>query len=1510
VSGTVDYVFSKDLVEVVISMCGAIMKAGVIVALRAAIALGNRLKNPVLHVSISLPRDERLTRKEWGEIAEKYMERMGYGQTKWIAVLHSDTEYEHIHIVASRVDIMGRTVSDSMDWLRSEEIMRELEREYGLTQLPGREERAEGARFEGARARGKVQARVHIDEGERWRGGGVVTRLEEAVRAVGPVARVRGEEDMVREQALLEYGQKLRARGVRVVLKVLPGGEGEARPVGVVYEMEGLQLSGRRIGPEFSLHGMEARLGEITVEMWARVSARLDARADELEAQWKGERVRGLAEAVRGAAQASTARGWIDELSGRGVEVAAEVLASDPTRVCGLRLVDATTGEVWEASSVDPSVSWQSIQERFGLDDHAAATDLFEGVVVEGGSVVVDNPNLAGGDGEVSGDVAVVVTAARGAEEVDGGGSGASSEVVEEGDEAAHEVEVARPSGAGREEPVVAGPEVARRLPEVGAGGGGASVRGDGVERVAAGPDVGSHPGGAELEPAQASVVVVAREEAASRDREDLGVFPGAALAQVERREGGGAYVAPGPPGRGVEPGEVGVFEQDRPIGDMGEEASGLEARTGVPGDGVYSGREVDTPELASRDRRARPDVAAAGGDRPRVQRALRAAGGGDGPPGEPEAYVGETLEGLAPGVARSGAQGAEPAMAGSRREVDTHERASRGARGGEAVDQSALVEATEGPEVAPARERAQIQGGDHGEDGGDVVARERDVFPDAPGVGVTPEAAPSIASAAWARLSIEERIEVMMRRMLSGEEAWESRPGDVGGVVAGRSGRTQSIEAAGGEPARVEVDRAGEFGGHAELAAAVERFNREAGEGVPVGEGSWPGWRQPRWKLSVDPARADLVRIEVEVVDEDRQTMATHASRDAYPGGQIEALRGELLSRAPGPGDLKDLHMQRVSSRALTPAEAERVGAQARAARAAELARVIEEANLASVVRADGTPGEVPGSRQARWQFALMPGDPEHFNVRLEMTNSSLTRLVTAADMTPVPIARFEEISGDLLSRPVMLAEVTQRPEPLIAFKATPLSAQRTKELLEMRARERASPAPEQAPAGAPAAHTFASPEEVRAEVGHAHSEGITSMRVHEVRVSSHALTSAEAERVGAQARAARVAELARVIEEANLASVVRADGTPGEVPGSRQARWLFSLVPDDPEHFNVGLQMTNSHLNTIVTTVDPTPVPIARFDEISRELLSRPVMRSDVKARSGVLVPRRATPLSAQRTQELLEMRARERASRAPAQAPAGAPVQASAVVLAGRDEGSPQGARPGTGKPPGIEVRTLQEYIEDMARETSMRPRVLGPGESAQGKVLSEGLNTGDRGYFEVVIAELGAISLIEGGRDPSLDPYRDAAGYTIFVEVPFDGGPLEIEDVSMSPEDSPRDEGDWQGVWPQTEKMMRLGVRTLDEFMDTVTRETNVPPRVLGPGEFARGKVLSEGLNTGDRGYFEVIRMKSGVLALIEGGRNSRLDPYRGAEGYDTHVRVPMQGGPLLIRDVSRSRSRGR
>ena len=91
-----------------------------------------RTTNTVFHASLNPSPEDKLTDDQLRDIAQEYMERMGYGNQPYIVFKHKDISREHLHLVSLRVDEQGRKIIDSHEYDRSMSVLRELERKYDL----------------------------------------------------------------------------------------------------------------------------------------------------------------------------------------------------------------------------------------------------------------------------------------------------------------------------------------------------------------------------------------------------------------------------------------------------------------------------------------------------------------------------------------------------------------------------------------------------------------------------------------------------------------------------------------------------------------------------------------------------------------------------------------------------------------------------------------------------------------------------------------------------------------------------------------------------------------------------------------------------------------------------------------------------------------------------------------------------------------------------------------------------------------------------------------------------------------------------------------------------------------------------------------------------------------------------------------------------------------------------------------------------------------------------------
>ncbi len=95
---------------------------------------------PVWHNSLRLPVGESLTNQQWRNIADDYMKRMGFCDTHLRCyVLHNDEAGQHIHIIASRINVLvdGQLYLGKNENLISTRIIQELEKDHQLTRTKG-----------------------------------------------------------------------------------------------------------------------------------------------------------------------------------------------------------------------------------------------------------------------------------------------------------------------------------------------------------------------------------------------------------------------------------------------------------------------------------------------------------------------------------------------------------------------------------------------------------------------------------------------------------------------------------------------------------------------------------------------------------------------------------------------------------------------------------------------------------------------------------------------------------------------------------------------------------------------------------------------------------------------------------------------------------------------------------------------------------------------------------------------------------------------------------------------------------------------------------------------------------------------------------------------------------------------------------------------------------------------------------------------------------------------------
>jgi hypothetical protein len=99
------------------------------------LALNQRTEKVVFHASLNPDPKDKLSDDRLLDIAQAYMQKLGYGDQPYIVLKHSDIKREHLHIISLRIDETGKKINDSYEVARSMKICKELEQEFNLVPL-------------------------------------------------------------------------------------------------------------------------------------------------------------------------------------------------------------------------------------------------------------------------------------------------------------------------------------------------------------------------------------------------------------------------------------------------------------------------------------------------------------------------------------------------------------------------------------------------------------------------------------------------------------------------------------------------------------------------------------------------------------------------------------------------------------------------------------------------------------------------------------------------------------------------------------------------------------------------------------------------------------------------------------------------------------------------------------------------------------------------------------------------------------------------------------------------------------------------------------------------------------------------------------------------------------------------------------------------------------------------------------------------------------------------------
>jgi Relaxase/Mobilisation nuclease domain len=220
------------------------------------------LKHPVWHMSLSLPHDEHLSDEQFSDLATQYFAGMvlladdhklvadrdrfrqrrdefvldGLSEYQYLVARHSDQEHDHVHIVASRINLnTGNGVELWRDKTRNQKILRCLEVEYGLTQV-------QNSWDVGKKSATKGQLEKQAMTGEE----SIQSRLQDLI-----------EQAAIGQPEMPLLFERLMRQGV----EVRHGWTRTGKSKGISYSLADVAFAGNQLGSRYSFPGLQKLLG-------------------------------------------------------------------------------------------------------------------------------------------------------------------------------------------------------------------------------------------------------------------------------------------------------------------------------------------------------------------------------------------------------------------------------------------------------------------------------------------------------------------------------------------------------------------------------------------------------------------------------------------------------------------------------------------------------------------------------------------------------------------------------------------------------------------------------------------------------------------------------------------------------------------------------------------------------------------------------------------------------------------------------------------------------------------------------------------------------------------------------------------------------------------------------------------------------------------------------------------------------------------------------------------------
>lgn len=192
------------------------------------------VRRPVWHTSLTLPKGENLDGDKWSEIAADFMDGMSLADHQHVVIRHHDTDFDHVHIVASRISLDGGLWHGRFDAKRAIALTQELEEKHDLTKTKGLD----------APSPKKAPTRKEVERSIRTEDAPPRMVLQEIVDAA-----------LSEPGSVFDFMDRIEAAGASARPNVATTG----RMNGFSFELNGVPFKGSDLGKSYTWNGLQGR---------------------------------------------------------------------------------------------------------------------------------------------------------------------------------------------------------------------------------------------------------------------------------------------------------------------------------------------------------------------------------------------------------------------------------------------------------------------------------------------------------------------------------------------------------------------------------------------------------------------------------------------------------------------------------------------------------------------------------------------------------------------------------------------------------------------------------------------------------------------------------------------------------------------------------------------------------------------------------------------------------------------------------------------------------------------------------------------------------------------------------------------------------------------------------------------------------------------------------------------------------------------------------------------------